>query len=46
VEQSADVIAGWVVNRKTRTLFDLDEYGAECNQFEDLRVEEKGSAAE
>jgi hypothetical protein len=42
----ANLIAGWIVNKKTRTLFDLDEYGAACNQFEDLRGKEEGKAAE
>ncbi len=32
--QNADVIAGWVLNKKLRTLFDLDEFGEECNQFQ------------
>jgi hypothetical protein len=36
IGQSADVIAGWVVNKKTRTLFDL-EFGTECNQFKVIK---------
>jgi len=37
IGQAADVIAGWVVNKETRTLFDLDEFGQECNQFEFMK---------
>jgi hypothetical protein len=35
--QPVDVIAGWVVNKKTRTLFDLDEFGEKCNQYEVMK---------
>jgi hypothetical protein len=35
--QAADVIAGWVVNKETRTLFDLDEFGQKCNQFQFMK---------